>query len=137
MPVNQTINNCWTDVTVEEILAFFGVVIAMGVTNLPQVFDYWSTEAILSMPWYSSIFSRTSFLQISRYLHLVDNTTQPPREHSRYKLFKLGSIPEILCQRLKSLFARTRNLSIDEQMIATKSRVSFIQYMPKKFKNLE
>ena len=53
--------------TVEEILAFFGVVIAMGVTNLPQVFDYWSTEAILSTPWYSSIFSRTRFLQIKAH----------------------------------------------------------------------
>ena len=32
----------------------------------------------------------------------------------------------------ESLYAPTRNLSIDKEMIGTKSRVSFIQYMPKK-----
>ena len=122
----------WTNVTVEEMMAFFGVFIAMGVTNLPEVFDYWRTEPILSIPWYASIFSRARFLQISRYLHLVDNTTQPAREDSGYKLFELGGISDVLCQTFKSLYQPTRNLSIDEQMIGTKSRVSFIQYMPKK-----
>ncbi|CAB4043789.1 Hypothetical predicted protein, partial [Paramuricea clavata] len=112
----------WTDVTVEEIMAFMGVVIAMGMTHLPEVFDYWRTEPILSMPWYSSIFSRTRFLLISRYLHLADNTMQPERVHPSYKLFKLGRIPEMLCQTFKSLYVPTRNLSIDEQMIGTKCR---------------
>ena len=32
----------------------------------------------------------------------------------------------------ESLHARTRNLSIDKQLIGTKSRVSIIQYKPKK-----
>ena len=122
----------WTDVTVEEIMAFMGVVIAMGNTQLPEVFDYWRTEPILSMPWYSSIFSRTRFLLISRYLHLADNKMKPDRGQPGYKLFKLGGIPELLCRTFKSLYVPTRNLSIDEQMIGTKSRVSFIQYMPKK-----
>jgi hypothetical protein len=122
----------WTDVTVEEIMAFMGVVIAMGMTQGDEVFDYWRTEPILSMPWYSSIFSRTRFLLISRYLHLADNTMRPVRVHPSYKLFKLGGIPEMLCQTFKSLYVPTRNLRIDEQMIGTKCRVSFIQYMQKK-----
>ena len=30
----------WSDVTVEELMAFIGLVIAMGITNLPEVQDY-------------------------------------------------------------------------------------------------
>ena len=37
-----------------------------------------------------------------------------------------------LSQEFKTMYTPSRNLSIDEQMIGTKSRVSFIQYMPKK-----
>ena len=66
----------WSDVTVEEIMAFIGLVIAMGITNLPEVQDYWSTEPTLYMPWYANICSRNRFELIYQYLHLVNNTTQ-------------------------------------------------------------
>ena len=35
---------------VEELMAFMGLNIAMGMLHLPQVKDYWSTNKILSTP---------------------------------------------------------------------------------------
>ena len=96
-------------------MAFLGVVIAMGIVNLPELDDHWATCAITILPWFLSIFSRYRFKQIARYLHL-------------------GNIPSLLNKLFKSLHVPTRNLSVDEQMIGTKSRVAFIQYMPEKQK---
>ena len=39
---------------VEELQAFIGLNIAMGLLHLPQVRDYWSTNKILATPWFSS-----------------------------------------------------------------------------------
>ena len=45
-------------VTEAELLAFFGVTLAMGLTNLPEMRDYWSTSSFTSVPWFRSIFTR-------------------------------------------------------------------------------
>jgi hypothetical protein len=64
----------------EELQAFIGLNIAMGVLRLPQLRDYWSTNEILATPWFPSVMSRDRFLLILRYLHLVDSTQQKKRE---------------------------------------------------------
>ena len=51
----QDIKNKYTklvDVTEAELLAFFGVTLAMGLTNLPEMGDYWSTSSFTSVPWF-------------------------------------------------------------------------------------
>ena len=121
----------------EEIMAFFGIIIAMGIAKLPEINDYWRT-GILRMPWFGSIMSRNHFKVILRFLHLADNSKQLPRNDIGHdKLFKLGNLPKILSQRFSELYSRKCSLSIDEQMIGTKARISFLQYMAKKPKDLE
>ena len=48
----------------EELMAFIGLNVAMGMLHLPQIKDYWSTSKILSTPWFPSIMSRDGFLKI-------------------------------------------------------------------------
>ena len=55
----------------EEILAFFGLTIAMGIVKLPKIKDYWESKGIFHMPWFASIMSRDCFEEIYRYLHLI------------------------------------------------------------------
>ena len=116
----------------EEIMAFLGMILAMGIAKLPAIADYWR-KGITFMPWFSGIMFRDRFLKILKFLHLVDNSNAVPRDDPNYdKLFKLGGIHGILNQSFADIYQPTQSLSIDEQMIGTKSRVSFIQYMPKK-----
>ena len=85
------------------------------------------------MPWFQSIMSRQRFRDILRYLHLFDNQETVGRDHPSYtKLEKLGKLDEKLSKLFCDMYHPGQNLSIDEQMIGTKCRVSFIQYMPKK-----
>ena len=51
----------------EDILAFIGINIAMGIGRLPCVNDYWTT-GLTAMPWFQSIMSRNRFKLILRFL---------------------------------------------------------------------
>ncbi len=65
----------WYGVTVEEIKAFFGIVIMMGILKLPQLELYWSTKhPHISTPGTSSVMPLVRFEQIFRFLHLNNNT---------------------------------------------------------------
>ena len=117
----------WDEVFIEELLAYIGMVIAMGLVNLPSVHDYFATDPILSHPWFPSIMSRRRFCQISQYLH-VSNEDQYPND----KLAKIRSFVDHLVPAFQKHWTPHREISIDEQMIGTRCRVGFIQYMPKK-----
>ena len=123
----------WTDVTDAEMKAFLGVNIAMGIANLKRLADYWSTEPITSIPWYSTIFSRTRFLQILRYLHCNNNDDQLPRDHASFdKLFKVRPVLERVQEKCKTVYTCEREISVDEQLVGTRCRIGFLQYMPAK-----
>ena len=72
-------------------------------------------------------------MDISKYLHLSDNTKQPARELSNYKLCKLVIFPEIINEIFCNSYYTENELSIDEQMICSKSRISFV-HMQKNLK---
>ena len=66
----------WKDVSVEGMMAFLGMNVAMAVVNLPEITMYWSTEPMPEHPWFRTIITRNRFKQILRFFHLVDNSTR-------------------------------------------------------------
>ena len=68
----------WTKLTADELWAYFGVMILMGINQLSALADYWKLDPTY---WYGAIadrITRDRFPEISWYLHFVDNTTLPP-----------------------------------------------------------
>ena len=121
----------WIPVTKEEIKAFLRINIAMGIVNLPEMKSYWA-KGITRVPWFPSIMSRPRFEQICHYLHLADNSKQPDKDSKEYKLYKLGKIDEKVNEAAARCCKPKQQLSIDEQMVRTNVRISFLQYLPKK-----
>ena len=122
----------FTDVCDEELLAYFGVIIAMGMYKLPKLSDYWKTTGIGAMPWFRSVFSKNRFLAISKYLHINDNTKRPEQGQLGHKLFHVQPVIDWLVRAFQSQYTPSQQLSVDEQMVGTRCRISFLQYMPKK-----
>ena len=120
----------WEPVSREEMYAFLGLSIAMGVVRLPSLQNYWSTHPILEQPWFRRTFARDRFLQILRVFHISDNSQQ--QNHQDDKLFKVRPLIDLLAERFKIMYQPGEHLSIDESMIGTKCRLSFIQYLPNK-----
>ena len=69
----------WKKITREELRAYLGFCILMGIAHLPALDDYWSTDPTLHYSPIADRISRDRFQEISRYLHFIDNTTLPER----------------------------------------------------------
>src|SRR6218665_986120 len=119
----------WNDVDLKEIQAFIGLIIAMGVVRMLELDDYWSTDVLLGNPWFRSVMSRDRFKQILRYLHCTDNSTARTTDD---KLYKIRPLIDSLNNSFRKVYVPTQCLSVDELMVGTKCRISFLQYMPKK-----
>ena len=75
---HSTLNegDLWTDLTVEELKAFFGIFIVMGIKKLPALNMYWSENEMLGCPWIIKTMAAISLLIPSkipppRYIWLV------------------------------------------------------------------
>ena len=61
----------WTQVTVEELQAYIGFMILLGIVHLPSIYNYWQGDEIYH---YTPVASRDQFFELHRYLHFADNS---------------------------------------------------------------
>ena len=123
----------WQKVTVEELEAFMGFMILMGLVHMPSLSDYWKKDSFFYYAPIAKRISRSRFLQIQRYLHFVDNTNLPPRGTEGYdKLGKVRPVLPMLEERFRTLCNLNKEVSIDEAMVPFKGRSTLKQYLPMK-----
>ena len=60
LPTHSRLNN-YSEVNGDEMQVFMALWIAFGLTQKPDLESYWSTDEVLSTPFYSTIMSRNSF----------------------------------------------------------------------------
>ena len=84
----------WKKITMEELRAYFGFCILMGVAHLPAPDDYWSTDPSLQHSPIADRISRNHFQDITRYLRFVDNTTLPEQGSPGYD--HLGKVRPVI-----------------------------------------
>ena len=74
---------------------YIRMLIMMGILQLPHLEMYWQVDdKILGTPGISELMSRNKFQQISRFLHLSDNSQQHPASHD--KLFKVRNLLDLI-----------------------------------------
>lgn len=130
---SQKNSNNWSDISLEEVKAFLGIMIMMGLSPLPDADLYWSTDPFYNNPEISEVLSRTRYKKITENLHLRDNSTAPPKNSPRHdKLYKLRTVIDTLNEVFQNQTSNSSNQSIDECMVKFKGRSSLKQYMPKK-----
>ena len=123
----------WNRITVEEVKAYLGFFLLMGLIPLPSTYDYWSTNPIYYYSPIADRITRDRFFEIHRYLHFVDNSSLSVYGSPTYdKLGRIQPVIDHLNERFMSMYNPNRDVSIDEAMIKFKGRSSMKQYMPKK-----
>ena len=123
----------WHPVTNEEMKAFLGMFMLMGIATLPRLELYWTTKHPLIRPNLHEIMSQKRFEQILRYLHLNDSDSQVARGQDGFDiLFKVRKLLDLICPLLASEYNTHEQLCIDEAMIPFKGRLGFKQYMKDK-----
>ncbi|PIK60122.1 transposase [Apostichopus japonicus] len=121
-------------VTRESLMAFIGLTIAMGLACKSSIAEYWSTDQVLETPWYGQVMSRSLYQQHRRYLQVADNKMGEKTADGRFcdKLYEVRPLLDSLVQSFQKHYSPGRELSIDEMMIGTKCRLSFLQCMKDK-----
>ena len=122
----------WSPVTREEMEAFLGITILMGIVKLPRLEMYWSNNNLVHQEQISSVMSQSRFLQIWRYFHHADNSRAVPRGEPGFdKVYKMREFLNLILRNSQRLYKLDREVAIDETMVPHKGRLSFKQYIKK------
>ena len=105
----------------------------MGITRLPALHCYWSTNHYLGAPHIVRSFPRDRFYSILRELHFNGNSSAIPRGQPGHdRTHKVRPVPDSVLEKRLSLYKPQRENSVDEAMVKFKGRSMLKQYMPKK-----
>ena len=120
-------------VTPHEIQAYFGFMLLMGINKLPCLYDYWKKDMTYFAPVADRI-PRRRFLEISRFLHFVDNSSYTlQRTDPQYdRVWKIRPVIDVLSKTFLDVYTPHSSNSIDEAMIPFKGRSTLKQYLPMK-----
>lgn len=111
----------WTPLSCQELRAFIGMLILMGIHQLPTLKCYWSSDPILRVDTVADVMPASRFKKIVENLHLNDNTKQLPRKDINYdKLHKLRPLLDHLNYVIDKVYKASSRYSIDESMIKFK-----------------
>ena len=112
----------WRPVTIQEMKAFVGVILNMGIVQLQKVNDYWSTSFTCNIPFFRQTFSRDRFFQIFGMLHAGEINHQSKPQ-------KIQPFLDLISPIIKTNYNLGRQIAVDESVITFKGRVSFRQYL--------
>ena len=120
----------WTKITEEEMKAFLGFSILMGINQLQAIKDYWKKNEYLHYSPIADRIPRDRFLEISRYIHFVDNSTLQPRGSPGHdRLGKVRPIIDHLSTKFAEAYDPHKEVAVDEAMIKFQGRSSLKQYV--------
>ena len=114
------------DITEDDIKAYIGVRMIMGVDPKPALSDYWSANPALKNQAVSDTMSRSMFELIQRYFHVNDPKKDPARikDQSKRKkeveqnpLYKVQPLFEEVRKNCIEKYNLHQHISVDEAMI--------------------
>lgn len=117
----------WTNTDVEEMHNWLGLVLRMGLVQLPEVGLYWSSSPLFSTN-FGNVMSRNRFQILSTMILYSNNETSDQTN----RLYKLGTIVEDIMVNSNNYMSPHDTLCIDESMIPFTGRLFFKQYLKNK-----
>ncbi|XP_063837166.1 piggyBac transposable element-derived protein 4-like [Ostrinia nubilalis] len=124
----------WTDITRDELWAFFGIIMLHSFVPNPVEKEYWyPLLPDLQIGNFKNRMSFRRFCLIKKCLHFVDNTSiAEPSTREQKKLTKIQPILNHLNDKFSSLYLPEQNIAIDESLLLWKGRLSFSQLIANK-----
>jgi len=125
----------WKEVTIAELKAWVGCLIAMGLNKLPDIKMYCDSTFKLSIV--ADRFTRKRFLSIKKYLHLADNESVGDRKASNPdRLGKIRPLVNLLVAKFKENYRPGCYLTADEDICKFNPYRTLEQYITPKMINV-
>ena len=120
---------CYAD----EIKAFVGINILMGLHVLPDLDSYWSLDDRLRVDGIAKVMPKHRFKKLNQYLHIADNTQMPAYgEPGHDPYYKVSPLLNMLSRTFHQRYRPHCELAVDEAMVPFKGRHHLKQYVPSK-----
>ena len=117
----------WQPMTRCDLDGLLALILNMGLIDMPNLQDYWSTAWTTQVPFFSSIMTREKFQMMFWMLHVGHAESHPPSRIDKVKMFL-----EPLLRNFQCSYKPSRNISVDETMVGFRGRFGAKQYMPNK-----
>ena len=129
---NHSRTKDWKPTDTDDIQCFLATHLLMGIVQKPELSNFWSTDPLLQTPFFAHILPRNRFQLIQQFLHFADNSLYCIDDPNRDKLFKVRKVIQMIVDRCKSVYIPSEHISIDEELLLWKGRLTFKQYIPNK-----
>ncbi|KAL5499794.1 hypothetical protein EMCRGX_G011254 [Ephydatia muelleri] len=115
----------YRDITLADVYAYLAVIITMGLVELPNEDDYWSTDTILAQGIVQNILPHNRFQQIKHCLMIANPT---PAENESDRLAKVRPFLDLVQQISWARYNPQHQLSLDESQCKCGHHYSHISY---------
>ena len=121
----------WYNTDRRELAVFFVLMLAMGILKAPHCSDHWTTEWLYETPGFGKVMSRNRFQLLISCLHFADDASADRDANGRHRdpLFKIRKIIDYITAACRTKYYPETWVSVDEQVIGFKGRLSFKQYI--------
>lgn len=117
----------------EEMEAFIGTLILMGIVKLPRFEMYWSQDKLIHQESIKNNMLQRRLLQMWCYCHLADNSTAIPRGADGFdKLYHVREYLNIILRSIQQEYRLAKNIAINDTKVADKGKLSLKQYIKTK-----
>ncbi len=115
-----TSDQYWKPTYGDEIKAFVGISILMGLKQMPEYNDYWSNDPMMNDSYIASRMSKNRYEKLSQFFH-CSNPADPIDNNDRIN--KARNFVETLDENFQHMLIPGKHLSVDEAMIKYNGRL--------------
>ena len=121
----------WKDTDEEEIYAYIGLLINAGIykQGILDYNEFW--DPLFGSPIFRATMSKNRFVNLQKHIRFDDISTRSARRE-KDKFAPMREVWNKLNINLTKYYIPGKNLTIDEQLVPFRGRVSFRQYIPSK-----
>lgn len=106
----------WNDINVQEMKAFVGLILNMGLVAKPVMSAYWDdVNSSNSTPYFSHVVTVNHFKLLLQFFHANDNVTALPRDNPNHDPL------HILNLNFTTAYTLNQDISIDESLLDLKA----------------
>ncbi|KAL1247907.1 hypothetical protein QQF64_023283 [Cirrhinus molitorella] len=116
----------WTDVSVDELYRYIGLIFYMAAVKMSSIADYWRQDSLFSLPFPTTVMSRDRYRTISWNVHIshpdADKKNDRKRgtaEHDR--LFRIKPLMDTIRLACKSFYHPRQKLAVNERLVACRA----------------
>ncbi|KAE9523001.1 hypothetical protein AGLY_016632 [Aphis glycines] len=118
----------WVPTNYNEIKKLIGLLLWMGLVQMPSIESYWSTKSRYINNISGKTMPRNRFELILRFWHFSDNMKAPMDD----RIYKVRGLIKRLVKNYQSVMEPGEYMAIDESMVPFRGRLKFRQYIPGK-----